>query len=97
MVEYLERTTGVQFPSADTIMQGYLHFEALTEHDYEYSCVNCGDHPPVVIMDLHKKGAFHLSGKHAFIEKCYLLVLSFTQIHPEFHTAFNFYTHLTSV
>ncbi|XP_026058982.1 uncharacterized protein LOC113043684 [Carassius auratus] len=61
VVEYLERTTGVHFPSADTIMQGYLHFEALTEHDYEYSCVNCGDHPPVVIMDLHKKGAFHLS------------------------------------
>ncbi|CAM4720409.1 unnamed protein product [Leuciscus chuanchicus] len=61
VVEYLERTSGVQFPSSDTVLQGYLHFEALTEHDYQYSCVNCGDHPPVVIMDLHKKGAFHLS------------------------------------
>ncbi|RXN12373.1 hypothetical protein ROHU_029597 [Labeo rohita] len=53
VVECLERTTGVQFPSADTILPGYLHFEALTDHDNQYSCVNCGDHPPVVIMDLH--------------------------------------------
>ncbi|KAG9261007.1 hypothetical protein AMEX_G25953 [Astyanax mexicanus] len=61
VIEYLELTTGQRFPSADTVLQGYLHFEALTEHDYQYSCMTCGDHPPVVIMDLHKKGAFHLS------------------------------------
>ncbi|XP_065132856.1 uncharacterized protein [Paramisgurnus dabryanus] len=61
VVEYLELTTGVKFPSANTVLHGYLHFEALTDHDYNYSCVNCGDHPPVVIMDLHKKGAFHLA------------------------------------
>ncbi|KAK1885453.1 HMG domain containing protein 3 [Dissostichus eleginoides] len=61
VVEYLELTSGEQFPSADTVLHGYLHFEALTEHDYQYSCVSCGDHPPVVIMDLHRKGAFHLS------------------------------------
>ncbi|KAJ4923109.1 hypothetical protein JOQ06_021353 [Pogonophryne albipinna] len=50
VVEYLELTSGEQFPSADTVLHGYLHFEALTEHDYQYSCVSCGDHPPVVIM-----------------------------------------------
>ncbi|XP_048015441.1 uncharacterized protein LOC125247933 [Megalobrama amblycephala] len=61
IVEYLELTTGVQFPSADTVFHGYLHFEALTNHEYQYSCVTCGDHPPVVIMDLHKKASFHLS------------------------------------
>ncbi|KAJ4945475.1 hypothetical protein JOQ06_023160, partial [Pogonophryne albipinna] len=61
VVEYLELTSGEQFPSADTVLHGYLHFEALTEHDYQYTCVSCGDHPPVVIMDLHRKGAFHLS------------------------------------
>ncbi|XP_077058747.1 uncharacterized protein LOC143711263 isoform X1 [Siphateles boraxobius] len=61
IVEYLELTTGVQFPSADTVLHGYLHFEALTDHEYQYSCVTCGDHPPVVIMDLHKKASFHLS------------------------------------
>ncbi|XP_073804458.1 uncharacterized protein isoform X1 [Danio rerio] len=61
VVEYLEVTTGVQFPLAVTLLHGYLHFEALTDHEYEYSCVSCGDHPPVVIMDLHKKASFHLS------------------------------------
>ncbi|XP_034055086.1 uncharacterized protein LOC117534921 isoform X2 [Gymnodraco acuticeps] len=61
VVEYLELTSGEQFPAADTVLQGYLHFEALTEHDYQYSCVSCGDHPPVVIMDLHRKAAFHWS------------------------------------
>ncbi|XP_071359017.1 uncharacterized protein [Trachinotus anak] len=61
VVEYLELTTGVQFPSADTVLQAYLHFEALTDHDYQYSCVTCGDYPPVVIMDFLKKGAVHLS------------------------------------
>lgn len=34
------------------------HFEAMTELDYSYSCVTCGHYPSVVIMDLHKKGAF---------------------------------------
>lgn len=68
VVEYLELTTGVKFPSANTVLHGYIHFEALTDHDYQFSCVNCGDHPPVVIMDLHKKRAFHLSGKNIFME-----------------------------
>ncbi|KAI4795301.1 hypothetical protein KUCAC02_031504 [Chaenocephalus aceratus] len=61
VVQYLELTSGEQFPSADTVLQGYLHFEALTEHDYQYSCASCGDHPPVVIMGLHRKGASHWS------------------------------------
>ncbi|XP_067303567.1 uncharacterized protein [Pseudorasbora parva] len=60
-VDYLQLTTGVKFPSKDAVLHAYLHFEALTDHDYNYSCVTCGDHPAVVIMDLHKKGAFHLS------------------------------------
>nr|XP_033933765.1 uncharacterized protein LOC117441855 [Pseudochaenichthys georgianus] len=62
VVQYLELTSGEQFPSADTVLQGYLHFEALTEHDYQYSCVSCGDHPPVVIMGLHRTSASHWSG-----------------------------------
>ncbi|KAF3859838.1 hypothetical protein F7725_000093 [Dissostichus mawsoni] len=35
--------------------------EALSSHTYDFSCVNCGDHPPVVIIDLHKKGVFSMS------------------------------------
>ncbi len=50
-------------PQPIQFLHGYLHFEALTDHEYQYSCVTCGDHPPVVIMDLHKKASFHLSGK----------------------------------
>ncbi|XP_077057405.1 HMG domain-containing protein 3-like [Siphateles boraxobius] len=60
-VDYLQLNTGVKFPSKDAVLHAYLHFEALTDHNYNYSCVTCGDHPAVVIMDLHKKGAFHLS------------------------------------
>uniref|UniRef100_A0AAZ1X0Y9 Uncharacterized protein n=1 Tax=Oreochromis aureus TaxID=47969 RepID=A0AAZ1X0Y9_OREAU len=26
-----------------------------------YSCINCGFHPPVVVMDLHRKGVFKLA------------------------------------
>lgn len=70
-VEALEDTTGVKFPSGDTVLHAYLHFEALTDHDYKFSCVTCGDHPPVVIMDLHKKGVFHLSGmQYSSLGKC---------------------------
>ncbi|ROL45234.1 hypothetical protein DPX16_17845 [Anabarilius grahami] len=28
---------------------------------YMRTCVSCGDNPPVVIMDLHKKGVFQFS------------------------------------
>ncbi|XP_073789228.1 uncharacterized protein [Danio rerio] len=60
-VAFLQDLTGKKFPPADTVLHGYLHFEALTEHEYKYSCVTCGDYPPVVIMDLHKKGIFQFS------------------------------------
>lgn len=43
-VEALEDTTGVKFPSGDTVLHAYLPFEALTDHDYKFSCVTCGDH-----------------------------------------------------
>nr|XP_023668355.1 uncharacterized protein LOC111844264 [Paramormyrops kingsleyae] len=42
------------------MFHAYCHFEALTDIDYSYSCVNCGFHPAVVIMDLHRKGVFNL-------------------------------------
>ncbi|KAL1268434.1 hypothetical protein QQF64_033797 [Cirrhinus molitorella] len=61
VVQCLELTIGEQFPPAKTVLHAYLHFEALTSDEYEYSCVTCGDHPPIVIMDLHRKGAFNMS------------------------------------
>ncbi|XP_042627822.1 HMG domain-containing protein 3-like, partial [Cyprinus carpio] len=60
-IDTLEGLRGVKYPNRDTILHGYCHFEALTDTDYIYSCVNCGYHPPEVIMDLHKKGVFSMS------------------------------------
>ncbi|KAL1276963.1 hypothetical protein QQF64_023636 [Cirrhinus molitorella] len=57
----LELTIGEQFPPAKTVLHAYLHFEALTSDEYEYSCVTCGDSSAIVIMDLHRKGAFNMS------------------------------------
>ncbi|XP_058614543.1 uncharacterized protein LOC131529049 [Onychostoma macrolepis] len=59
-VEVLETTTQQKFPSKDKILHAYMHFEALTDHTYTYSCVKCGYHPAVVVMDLHKKAAFNM-------------------------------------
>jgi len=30
---------------AQTIVSAYLHFEFLSQHDYDYYCVLCGYHP----------------------------------------------------
>ncbi|KTF72476.1 hypothetical protein cypCar_00045495 [Cyprinus carpio] len=58
ILSLLEATEKTKFPSHDTVLHAYIHFEALTNHDYMYSCINCGYYPKVVIMDLHKKGVF---------------------------------------
>ncbi|XP_030269804.1 uncharacterized protein LOC115580079 isoform X2 [Sparus aurata] len=60
VVDSLEKLRKVTFLSRDAVLHAYLHFEALTSHDYSYSCACCGYHPPVVVMDLHKKGVFNL-------------------------------------
>lgn len=62
IVEYLKSSIGAAFPSADTLLGAYLHFEALTDHQHQYSCVTWGDRPPVVVMELQNK-AFNLSGR----------------------------------
>ncbi|XP_052407904.1 uncharacterized protein LOC127953050 [Carassius gibelio] len=56
----MELASGLKLPPHNRLFHGYLHFEALVQHDYKYSCINCGSHPPVVIMDLHKKGVFSM-------------------------------------
>ncbi|XP_067274638.1 uncharacterized protein [Pseudorasbora parva] len=60
-VAFLQLMTGVEFPPPDTMLQAYLQFEALTDHEYKYSCPSCGDHPPVVILGVHKPSTSHLS------------------------------------
>nr|XP_021331329.1 uncharacterized protein LOC108183900 isoform X2 [Danio rerio] len=60
VVRIIEATEGESLPKGDLIMQAYLHFEALCDLDYMYSCVSCGYSPSTVIMDLHKKGVFSI-------------------------------------
>lgn len=52
-----------KFPSKDKILHAYMHSDALTDHEYTYSCVKSGYHPAVVVMDLHKKAAFNMTGR----------------------------------
>ncbi|XP_078790335.1 HMG domain-containing protein 3-like [Oryzias latipes] len=60
VIEIIETTERVSFPNKERILHAYLHFEALTNHDYAFTCVSCGYSPAVVVMDLHKKGVFSL-------------------------------------
>ena len=41
-----------------TVVNAYLHFDALTDHSYDYNCLLCGYHPTTLIMDLNKKVSF---------------------------------------
>lgn len=63
VIEIIETTEKVSFPNKERVLRAYLHFEALTNHDYTYSCVSCGYNPAVVVMDLHKKGVFNMPGE----------------------------------
>ena len=40
------------------VVNAYLHFDALSDHSYDYSCLLCGYHPTTLIMDLNKKVSF---------------------------------------
>ena len=39
-------------------LQAYLHFDAMSKHEYTFNCVECGYHPSILIMDVNKKVAF---------------------------------------
>ncbi len=45
------------------ILHAYMHFECMTDHNYSFRCIHCGDSPPVVVIDANKKVAFSVSGK----------------------------------
>ena len=62
-VTILQRCNGVAYPK--NIYQMYLHFEAMSDHKYEYNCIQCGFSPPVLIIDGHWKAAFEFDGKSA--------------------------------
>ncbi|CAL9704226.1 unnamed protein product [Knipowitschia caucasica] len=60
-IETLELTSQQKFPNKNTVIHAYLHFEALSDHQYDFCCVRCGYYPPVVVMDLHKSCVFSLA------------------------------------
>jgi hypothetical protein len=45
------------------MLNAYLHFEALSDHSYGFSCLMCGHFPPLLTLDVDKKGVFELAGK----------------------------------
>ena len=60
---------------SDSIFRNaYYHFEALTDHSYDYFCLRCGHHPPILIWDLCKKGCFPLARKLASSIKFFFYV-----------------------
>ncbi|XP_027881590.1 uncharacterized protein LOC114149740 isoform X3 [Xiphophorus couchianus] len=71
IIEMIEYTEGENFPNKDRILQAYLSFEGLSDHDYQYSCISCGYHPAVVVMERHKKGVFSMPAgrKNPFVVK----------------------------
>ena len=61
LIKTIEDTLGMQLPHAD-ILNGYAHFEAVSSHQYNFYCNRCGIYPPILIMDVNKKCAFHVAG-----------------------------------
>ena len=45
--------------SCPTILKAYLHFDAMSNHSYNFNCVLCGYFPQILIMDLNRKIPFH--------------------------------------
>ena len=40
------------------VFKSYMHFVTLTEHTYDFNCVICSFHPPLLIADLNRKVVF---------------------------------------
>ena len=57
LCEILEQYLHIKLKQ-NTVLNVYLHFVALTEHNYDFNCVICGFHPPVLIADVNRKVVF---------------------------------------
>ncbi|XP_071849794.1 uncharacterized protein [Apostichopus japonicus] len=45
--------------NTSTVIGAYLHFVGMSQRTYDFTCISCGYYPPLIVMDLDKKGAFH--------------------------------------
>lgn len=46
-----------------TIERAYIAFEAMVDHDYNFCCVRCGHHPPILVYDVTRKALFDYDGE----------------------------------
>ena len=66
----LEAKIGTSLNS-HTIFNAYLHFDALSNHRYDYACVICGYHPKIIMMDLNRKIAFRCPAENLQVPEDY--------------------------
>ncbi len=62
MVQVLESTLGKKLHH-QTLVNAYLHYDALIAHKYNFYCSLCGFHPHIITMDLNRKVAFQCSAE----------------------------------
>ena len=43
------------------VLNAYVHFEALSDRTYQFTCLQCGYYPPILIADLNRKVGFKYS------------------------------------
>ena len=70
MIQVLERTLNVSLHH-QTIVNAYLHYDALSAHKYNFYCDICGFHPHTLIMDLNQKVAFQCSAEDLRLPRGY--------------------------
>ncbi|XP_048258247.1 uncharacterized protein LOC124129125 [Haliotis rufescens] len=58
--DILSEDSGLHFPG-DKMLQGYLHFEAMCDHKYNFTCDICGRFPCCLVTDANRKCAFPLA------------------------------------
>ena len=54
-------------PPTHKMWDAYLAYEARCDHTYEFSCVECGLAPPILLADVNHKMAFNLKGTSLFV------------------------------
>ena len=72
VVTVIESMAGSKL-SHNTILDGYCHVEALSEHTYEFCCIHCGYHPPILIVDVNRKAAISLASKSYNVHHLYFV------------------------
>ncbi len=59
----LQEFNGILYPQHDEIMKEYFKYEALSKHDYNFTCLECGLYPAIVVTDVDKSCSFRLNSK----------------------------------